>query len=267
MLKLNNYLKPIALNNKSELIAQLKKKGFCKVKLPDNKMHEFLLSLATNKVKNLIKNKYPEVNMEHFKAETYHVFCEANQIEHSKLFCKLSRYFPWQTIENIFKQYIHKEFVNIFKELVWVQEPNPEAPPHSHCYFRLVRPLQITDAPHAHCDVWGHESIGLETPTIKFWMPLMNCGKGASFKAMPASHLRDYNYDPIIKKTAQSPFNIPKLIAGQPYSLEEIITEPPCIFVLHRKLLHGEMINNNPHTTRWSCEATAIVKHPDFHWL
>lgn len=262
------YQQAVSFKDTDTFIHQLKQEGFCKVQLENDDIHKKLLNLASNQVQAIIKEHYPHINLTNFKPENYHLFCQEYKIAHSELFCKLTRYFKWEDIQDVFVPYIHQWFNSIFKDIEWVQEDNPLAPPKSHCYFRLVRPNKACDAPHDHCDVWGHQSIGMETPTIKFWMPLLGCSKGASFKAMPGgSHKLHFDYDPIVRKTPESPFNIPKLIAGQTVYEEEIVTEPPCIFVLHRKLMHGNMLNTNADTTRWSCEATAIVRNSEFDWL
>lgn len=255
---------------KKPIFEQLQTRGFCLINLQNHLLQEHLMELAKKKVYHQLCQANPRVKEQAFELKAYHQLVEKFAIEHGKLFPRHARYYRWHEIHELYSQFISNPLEALFQDIEWVEDHHTyqgeDALHEPLVYFRVVRPEAKSDAVHVHADVWSHQPIGMETSTIKIWIPLLGCGKGASFQLMPGSHLKDYQFDPVIKKTPESSFNIPKLLPGQKVQLHEIVCEPPNILLFHRKLLHGAMLNQTT-STRYSAEATAMIRNKDIDWL
>lgn len=270
MVRPSSPIRPIRLAEAERLFEALSDDGYAVVALPDDSLHCALLALASSMVRKRCMGACPELAQVSFPPGAYHEIVESYQLDHSGLFPKPPRTFPWSLVQEEVDHWLTSPLRAIFPGLRFMTSGelagDPTATYEPEVYFRLVRPHRNEDAVHPHVDSWSHGPIGYERRTLKIWIPLLNCSRGSSFRLMPGSHRRDWGHERELQKTPERPFNIPRLLPGQEYHLEEVVVEPPHVLLFHRKLLHGGIINHSE-GTRYSAEATAIVDAPAFHAL
>lgn len=216
---------------------------------------ELVRELVTSQYLKNIETHHPD-KLELFSnrsMEDYHLLC--HHVEHEKLWPKINRILPQQSVEMIRSLPFMKELEKAYGYFTLSDE---EQVGYGEMYWRIVRPSHLTDVGPVHADYmfWelGHGKMPANSFRVKVWLALFVEKGKSGFQFVPESHLVDTPYvgeqrGLIIK---------PRLLLGEKdLALVPFAASPGDLIVFHDRLLHGGLVGGD--NTRVSLEFTMIV--------
>ncbi len=185
--------------------------------------------------------------------EDYHLLC--HQVDHEKLWPKINRILPQQSVEKIQSLPFMKQLEKVYGAFTLADE---EEVGYGEMYWRIVRPDHPTDVGPVHADYmfWdlGHGKMPANCFRVKVWLALFAEKGKSGFQFVPGSHLLDIPY--IGEKRGL--INKPRLLVEEKeLALIPFAASPGDLIVFHDRLLHGGLVGG--HKTRVSLEFTMLV--------
>jgi len=203
---------------------------------------------------NFYKNKEDDL------IQNYHNL--KDRIDHAKIIPKINRCLPMDFVDNFKSMQIYKNLVSIFGsfKISGIIADNQTFPNHEEIYWRLVRPNIAEDVGPLHADKWFHEIdhnhnkvLGLNTYTIKIWIPLFSEPGKNGLLVVPDSNSMILNYKTSLRNSSLKPELIDKVESTL------VKSEPGNLIIFNENLVHGGAINLG-NFTRVSCEITMVFE-------